>query len=757
MSQRGRRPTPSGPFPTVAGRIQAALDGPRSAAVERVRDFCLHLYHLAPVGYLTHRIDGGILEANYTAGSMLGGSAEQLRGARLMSFAAREEEARLATHLARVAASGDRATLELRLQRPCGTRFHASIESVLIEGEPPSVLSTLTDVTERKRLEATLLERDATLRTMLATVPDGVVGVDEHGSIRSFGAGAERMFGYRSRDVIGRHVGLLFDVVAPPAGFPVKTPARGGYVQRARGRRHDGALFDVEVSTGRFAGASYAVLVVRDVSSQREVEHALDEARAMDAARRLLSGVVHDTSNLLHWVVAAAESLSEVADDPSAVRRRAGELHRMALGGAALVRTMSGALRAGGARSVPTDVDAALTSVGSFLSALLGEETELRLALGADGARVGCDRGQLEQLVVNLLLNARDAMPAGGLVDIATSRVERAGGSSVRLLVCDSGVGMDESVRVRAFSPGFTTKQHGTGLGLDTVRTIVEQARGHIELTSELGAGTCFTIELPEVLAELPRVAPLPRARPSNLLLVERDTLLRSTLRAWLERAGHRVVETSSGQEALEQCAAHRGAFDAMLTEVSPGGLGGVELAERARELCPALSVLFMSGQPRDDLVRGGMLAPDVFLVGKPCSKHELAEALQQSVGAAAPSSLLLVEDDSLNRRMVGTLLEQRGYQVRLAATLAEAIEHHRAGPADVVLADARLPDGNVRTLVERLRDDVDVPVLVFSGLEPDVDPELAWVLDLPRTKFMQKPAGIDDLVRGIETLREAE
>lgn len=762
MSRRGRMPTPHEPIARVTR--YAPSDQPSSVTLEQVRSFCLSLYHLAPVGYLTLARDGRILEANYTAGCMLGLPADRLRGVELTRFVPHEAEGTLFEHLAHVTSVGARASVELRMERPTGTRYWASLESVPFDDAPdglggfePSLLVALTDITERKQLEATLLEREATLRTVFATVPAGVIGVDDQGAIRAFGAGAERMFGFRSSEAIGRHVGMLFDVAAPPLGRRSSATPAGALVQAARCRRRDGRPFDAEVSVGRLAGASYAILVVRDVSSQRETEHALEQARALEAAGRLATSIVHDTNNLLLRVVSSVESLAAAADDAAAVRRRAEELKRLALGGAAIVRRLSSVMSVPAAADGGVELDPTLASMSGLIGALLGETIELSMSLGAEGARVGFSDGHVEQLILNLVVNARDALPSGGHVTIATKRVEVGGRQHVRLVFGDDGVGMPEDVRARALVRGFTTKETGSGLGLDTVRAIVEQAGGRITIDSALGAGTRFTLDVPELILEAVAEAPMARARASTILLVEDDTLVRSTLRAWLERGRHRVIEASNAEEALERCRGRDGAIDLMITDVLPRG---AELAERARERCPSMPVLFMSGQPRDGLVRSGMLAPDMFVLGKPCSERELAAALRQVVGEAGPSSVLLVEDDPLNRRMMGTLLEKRGYQVKLAATIAEAIRHYRCAPpaVDVVLADGRLPDGTASDLVRALRgSELGPPVLVVSGLDERMDPDIATVLRLPRTSFLQKPAAIEDLVRGIESLRARE
>lgn len=752
MTDRRRSRTPDVPMQAVSGQAHWLGE-----TFERARDFCLNLYHLAPIGYVTHDADGRIVEANYTARCLLGVSADRLDGTMLASFVAREHEPLLAAHLAHVAASGVRASVELRIQRPAGTLFYATLESVRFGDEAPQFLTSIVDVSERVRLRAALGERDATLRTILATVPDALIGVDEQGSICAFGAAAERLFGVRARDVIGRHVGMLFDATAPALAEGIGSAPQPGVV-RARGRRRDGSVFDAEITAGKLSGASYAVLVVRDLSSHCERVRAHEHACPAESVSRLATGIVHDTNNLLLHVVAASDALAEAADDPATVRRRAAELRRMALGGAALARHLQSVINPGGAPRREIEIDAALADMGSLLAALLGERIELRLALDAEGARVPCDRGELEQLVLNLVVNARDAMPEEGLVEIATHRIALAGAAHVRLVVRDTGVGMDESVRSRALTRGFTTKQGGTGLGLDTVRVIVERARGAIHIESEVGVGTRFTIDLPEVRLEEVRPKPVLRAAPSTLLLVERDPFARSTIRAWLEGAGYRVIEAADIEGALERCRTRGTAVRAMLTGVVPdASANGAELVERVRELCPGMPVLLMPPGPHAEGTRTEMLAHGVLMLRKPFSERELVEALHRIVGAAKPSSLLLVEDDALNRSMLGTLLERRGYAVQLAATIGEAITRYRnlSRPPDVVLTDARLPDGGVLDLVRELRSPPsDIPVLVVSGLDEHVDPEIASVLRMPRTSFVQKPAGVDELVRSIEALR---
>lgn len=722
---------------------------------DRLRDFCLQLFHLAPVGHLVHDPRGLVLEANYTAGCMLGTPAHDLHGERLTAFASREDAPRLTAHFAHAVLTGERCNLALRLQRPGGTRFHAVVESISLDPPGPDarVLTTLLDDTERVRTEARLLEHEATLTSVLGAVQDAIVGVDEDGAIRAFEGAAERVFGHRREDVLGKHVGMLFDVAAPPAVRGPSDPP-----PRAKGRRRDGTSFDAVVSVQRVAGASYGVLCVRDMSQTEQLSRALGEAQRLEIAGRLAAGVAHDTSNLLMRVLSAADALLE-DDEPEVMRARAAELRRAAEGGAAIVRQLASLLGAdvlGGPSEV--ELDRAIEGLRAVLAPMLGPSVALLMRLEAPAVRVRCHRGQVEQLVLNLALNARDAMADGGTLEIATSCAARGGRELVEIVVRDTGVGMSEAVRARIFEPSFTTKPSGTGLGLATVASIVRQARGRVEVESAVGAGTTFRIELPAVRPA--RAAAAPRAGgppPSTLLLVARDTLVRSTLRAHLEGSGHRVIEASDSIDALERCREHGAPIHAMLLEAAPGA-SVVELAERARSLHPEAALLFLSGSPRAELVGSVRLESDVFLLQTPCSAQELSEAIARVLShRERRRRVLLVEDDALIRRSLGERLRRRGYEVALAETIAEAMARHREGAADVIVSDDRLPDGRAADLLRALRGEgAQQPVVVLSGLGPEEDHAIASALRSPRTAFVQKPADIEQLLAAFDALLPA-
>lgn len=721
-------------------------------AAQQVQELCVQLFHLAPVGYLIHDPRGLIQDANHTAASMLGVSSHELRGERLHEFVCRDDAARLSAHESHVVLSGERCTLHVRMERPGGTRFSAMLESVSLgpPGPDTRVLTTLFDETERVRSDAQLLEREATLRAVLGAARNAFIGVDEHGSIRAFEGASERIFGHRRADVIGKYVGILFDVAAPPAvpRWPSEEPPR------ARIRRRDGTTLEAEVTVHRVAGASYTVVCVRDVSREEELTRALTEAQRLEIAGRLAAGVAHDTNNLLVRILSAADALLEDAD-PHALREHAAELRRAAEGGAAIVRRLAALL--GPELRGPSDVelDRAIESLRVVLEPMTSN-VALIVSLEASDRRVRCHFGQIEQIVLNLVMNALDAMPDGGTIELSTKRLERSG--RVAIEVRDSGVGMSEEVRARIFEPAFTTKKTGTGLGLTTVASIVRGAGGSIEVESAIGAGTTFRIELPAVSVR-PVVSPRSRATPppSTLLLFTHDTLLRSTLRAHLERSRHRVLEASDVHDAIERCRTYRGPIHALLLEGVPGDGPGAELAERARALHPEAPVLFLSSRPRADLV-AGRVASDVFLVQLPCSEEELSSALARALeGRWHPRRVLFVEDDALFRRVFGQLLSREGYDVVLASTIAEAMARHREGPADVIVADGKLPDGGVGDLLRELRGAGDErPVVVLSGLGPGEDRAIAAALQIPNTTFLQKPADVDQLIAAFDAFQTA-
>jgi signal transduction histidine kinase/CheY-like chemotaxis protein len=410
----------------------------------------------------------------------------------------------------------------------------------------------------------------------------------------------------------------------------------------ARGRRRDGAPFDAEVSVRRVEGGHRSVAVVRDTADQAWLEHEVLRLRRLETVGALTAGVAHDMNNVLMGILGCADrALRKLDGDPRVARERLEELRRVARGGASVMGRLNAYMRDGHMRrSDTTDLDATVRDTVAMLRPLLGDDIALAVVLGAPDARVPGGRSRLEQVLVNLAVNARNAMPRGGRLEIQTGRWRSDADRRVRLEIRDDGPGMSDRVRARVFEPFFSTKAGGTGLGLSTVKKIVEGTGGRIEVRSEPGEGTSFVVDLPEISSAPPPVSPpKPSAvPPAVVLLVDDDSLVRRTVRGYLEDGGHRVLEAVNAGHAVEVCRGHDGPLDLLLANVVlPGTISGPRLAEELERLRPELHVLLMSAYPHDVLVGRGHVDDATFVLQKPYSRAELENAL---AGVLAPSSL---------------------------------------------------------------------------------------------------------------------
>jgi signal transduction histidine kinase/CheY-like chemotaxis protein len=389
----------------------------------------------------------------------------------------------------------------------------------------------------------------------------------------------------------------------------------------------------------------------REQEEQEDRERALlQQAQRLESLGQLAGGVAHDFNNLLAVILNYASFVSEDLTDATAsdwVTRREtalGDLTQVKLAAeraARLTRQLLAFARREVVRPQVLDLDKVITAVGEMLHRTLGEHVELVTSLGGDLWPVLADPGQVEQVLVNLAVNARDAMPGGGTLTIDTENITVdadtiAGGSkaregrNVRLRVSDSGSGMSADVVEHAFEPFFTTKPEGagTGLGLATVYGILSQAGGQIRINSEHGAGTTFTITLP-VTAEAgtPKAAPVPCQRSpkgETVLVVEDEGALREVTKRIFARNGYHVITAANGPQALDIARAHPGEIHLLVTDVVMPQMLGKEVAERMRAVKPGIEVLFMSGYARPVLASQGRLDPNVALVEKPFSEADL-------------------------------------------------------------------------------------------------------------------------------------
>jgi PAS domain S-box-containing protein len=464
---------------------------------------------------------------------------------------------------------------------------------------------------------------------------------------------AVRLYGY-SRD---EFLAMTIKEIRPPQDVPALLEAlqqAPAAISRTDGlwrhRRKSGAAFEVEIASSAilFDGVAARLVMAADVSEKKKLESQLLQAQKMEAIGRLAGGVAHDFNNLLGVITGYSDLLGKTLAPESAGHRRLEQIKKAANRAAGLTRQLLAFSRKEVIQPKVLDLNEVVVDVEKMLHRLIGEDVNLVTRLEKDLGRVQADRGQIDQIILNLAVNARDAMPQGGDLWIETSNVELDEaylrthadvhpGRYVLLAVSDTGEGMDAETLSHVFEPFFTTKAEGkgTGLGLSTVFGIAKQSGGHVSVYSEPGRGTTFRVYLPRIDAEAGSQAAASSAPPprgsETVLLVEDAEALRPMIHEILESAGYSVLESSDPQEAVLRAATHDGPLDLVLTDVVMPHMSGPDLVKLVQENRPSVKVLFMSGYTNDAIGKQGVIAPGVNVLQKPFS----SEGLLNSVRAA--------------------------------------------------------------------------------------------------------------------------
>ena len=523
----------------------------------------------------------------------------------------------------------------------------------------PARLTLAHDVTERKRAERELRETADTLQTLIQASPLAIVTTDVNGIVSEWNAAAERTFGWVAGDVIGRPIPIVPSEQLEEDGRRMSVSGEhtlGGYETRCL--RRDGSLVDVYVSTALLRGGGGllgTMWVMADVTERKVMEEQLRQAQKMDAVGQLAGGVAHDFNNLLTVITSYGQFLLNALPEHDPRRSDAHEITQAASRAATLTRQLLAFSRRQVLQPQVLDLNDVIGDMEKLLRRVISEDIALVTQFESDIGAVRADRGQIEQVVMNLVVNARDAMPAGGVLAISTRVVHldaaharrHAGvspGRHVVISVRDTGMGMDVATQERIFEPFFTTKVKGkgTGLGLSTVYGIVRQSGGHIEVRSALGRGTTFEIILPQVSATVParaeRVigATIPRGT-ETVLVVEDEDAVRHIVRRVLEEQGYAIVEARDGHDALRVCAQRGDEIDLVLSDVIMPGMGGRQLARALAATNPALPVLFMSGYNDDGELAGAIDAGSVVLA-KPFTAETLARQVREALDRKPPA-----------------------------------------------------------------------------------------------------------------------
>ncbi|PZA11592.1 hybrid sensor histidine kinase/response regulator [Rhodopseudomonas palustris] len=559
-------------------------------------------------------------------------------------------------------------------------------------GELQGAVMVYHDITKTKKAEDALRRSEQMSRAIIDTALDAFVQLDAQGRITDWSPHAESMLGWSREEAVGQDFGEL--ALAPDHSRDIKTGYRRfieaiehdmsviqGHRIEVEAVRRDGSPIALEVSMtalpveGRFVVNAF----MRDLTEKIAFEEQLRQSQKMESIGQLTGGIAHDFNNMLTVITGTIDIISDgVADQPhlAAIAKLISEA---ADRGSELTRLLLAFARKQPLRPDETEVNALLAGLQSLLRPTLGEPIEVATVLAPDTWPIYVDRGQLESALVNLAVNARDAMPKGGKLTIETSNVvvdqdlgkrfgDLAPGDYVMIAITDSGCGIPEAIRSKVFDPFFTTKEvgKGTGLGLSMVYGFIKQSGGHITLDSEEGHGTTFRLYLPRAQVEsdadaAPSIEPNPVGGTETILVVEDDAMVRSYVNAQLKSLGYTTLSVSNAAAALSIGESDT-AFDLLFTDVvMPGAMNGVQLAVEMAKLRPGLKVLYTSGYSENALIHNDRIDADVLLLSKPYRRSDLARMIRRALAAsqeteATRAAATVVEAARTTRAVARTL-----------------------------------------------------------------------------------------------------
>jgi PAS domain S-box-containing protein len=585
-------------------------------------------FHAASVGMALTTLEGNYVQVNDRLAQMLGYEPSELSTLNVRDVTHTDD---IAIDLQSIeelrAGERDSYQRQKRYVRKDGTVLWGDLTVSLVrgyDGSPTHVVSHVQDITAQR--EANLLFE----ATFEHSVVPMLVADDERRLVDLNEAAAE-LLGVSHEEATKLRVEDLLGEEGVPElwrGFL----RDGTWEAKVSLRRPDGGSRQIEFVATADVRPGRHIAVVRDLTRTTELESQLRQAQKMEAVGRLAGGIAHDFNNLLTAISGYSEFLIEGLEDVR-MRRHAVEIRKAA----ARAASLTGQLLAFSRRQVlqprALDLNAVVSDMDMMLRRLIGEDVELVTMLGTGLAPVRADPTQIEQVIINLAVNARDAMPNGGSVTIETSEAFTGDGEFIELRMTDTGVGMTDLERQQLFDPFFTTKEGGTGLGLATVYGIVEQSGGTIEVDSAPGMGSSFRIFLPradepaEIAAVIP--AAVPRVGDETILLVEDETVVRQLVAEILESSGYTVMQAGDGPSALELLRRHSGTLDLLLTDVVMPGMSGPEVAQAVTSMRPGTQVLYTSGYTDSAIGHHGVLEPGIAFLQKPFSANDLTRKVR--------------------------------------------------------------------------------------------------------------------------------
>ncbi len=589
--------------------------------------------------------------------TIFGHSEEDMTSRIVYDFILPEDHALVRENLRR-RLSGEAPSInyQLRALHRNGTILHIEAHGSRMDyNGRPAVMGTLLDITERFRSQAAI----AQLAAIVTSSNDAIIGKTLDGVITSWNEGAEKIFGYSPGEAMGTPIMRLIPADRHPEEARILEQIRRGETLKTFEtwrQTKDGRLIEVSITASPIKDAAGNVIgaskIARDITDRRKLEAQFIEAQKMEVVGRLAGGVAHDFNNILAVIMGYSDLMIPKLSLENEIKEYVETIRSSAERAAGMTRQLLIFSRSEQVQLVVLDINEVIKELNKMLRRLIDENIELIILPGSDIGRIKADSGYVGQVLMNLVINARDAMPHGGKLTISTTNatLDAAAaralpganpGDYVVLSVNDTGTGMTDEVKARIFEAFFTTKPKGkgTGLGLATCQTIMQQSGGHIAVQSEVGKGTTFKIYFPRIdqavdAAARAKTGPIPRGT-ETIMVVEDEPTLRLLAKSVLEIQGYHVLTANNGQEALHIVRDHKGSpIRLVLTDIVMPLMSGKVMAEWLKSANPNLKILFTSGYTDDAITRQGLLSEGVDFLPKPYTLVILACKVREMLDA---------------------------------------------------------------------------------------------------------------------------
>jgi two-component system cell cycle sensor histidine kinase/response regulator CckA len=641
-------------------------------------------------------------------------------------------------------------------------------------GKINGVVLVFRDVSARRQAERDLEESEKRYRLLFENNPQPMWVYEQqtlrflavnNAAVQNYGYTRAQFLGMTLRDIRPKEdIPKLLEVTAVPA---TSLRTEGAW----RHQKKDGTVITVEITEHplTFDNREACLVLASDITERKSLEQQFHQAQKLDSVGRLAGGVAHDFNNLLTVINGYCEMLLSDVSEESPLHERLKEIRSAGDRAASLTQQLLAFSRRQIVQPTVVNLNLVVGEIQKMLRRLIGEDIDFISKLSPDLWNITADAGQLQQVIMNLVVNARDAMPNGGTLMIETSNITfdenyasthaaTRPGPHVMLAVSDTGCGMTPEVKERLFEPFFTTKPTGagTGLGLATVYGMVKQSGGWIWVYTELGRGTTFKVYFPRADSPLTQPEPLLHGDShgsESILVVEDQTEVRNLAVTALRKCGYVVHSAANGAEAISFSRQFKGILHLLLTDVIMPGMNGREVADELRKERPTLVILFMSGYTENAIAHRGVLDAGIDYLQKPFTPEILTARVRQVLGRSSKNSTILVVDDHEEiLKLLGTILSQAGYAVLEAGNGKQAMEQlARSAGVDLVIMDIVMPEQEgLETLQMLHRDRPTLKVIVISGAFGGGYLDVAEKLGAKAT--LRKPIEKDQL---LQTVRE--